>query len=276
MSKRFMNINDIRRSMSKIRRAGDSVVTNYYAQCNDVVDDLPVWMGSKTIVFEWNDNGIKRIYFYSADVEELETILVESSEGSVIDYLTKDKTQLSELFHRAGYALHLEYGRFHIENGAKSEEAKEIDTVLHNDNQLRKEIFEAPYGEMATIDDAEEIDRQLREEFDPYEAHFYSLEKLREHIKKGWVWVAKENGKIIAANLFEIQGRKAYGAYLYNRGEINVMLSLLAKTDAAIAKMNVLYAYCWMRLNNKRIIRYNMKYNGYVQDDLYDMIYVKG
>lgn len=262
--------------MSMIRRAGGKVYTNYYNQCNDIEDSLQTWQAEKSIVFEWVDEGIKRIYFYSTDVEELGNILELASFGSVIDYLTKEKTELAEVFRSAGYALHLEYGRFHIEQAAKSQEAKEIDSILHNDDQLRKEIFEAPYGEMAKVEDAEEIDRQLREEFDPYEAHFYSLEKLREHIKKGWVWVAKDNGKIIAANLFEIQGRKAYGAYLYNRGEINVMLSLLAKADAAIAKMNVPYAYCWMRLNNKRIIRYNMKYNGYVQDNLYDIIYVKG
>lgn len=266
-------INEILRNMSEIRHRGGSVLTNYYNQCNGLDNKFNTWQAENTVVFEWIDDGIKRIYFYSTDCDELERLLAYVSSGSVIDYVTKKRGECAELFRNAGYKLRFDYGRFCVKPISK--EAQELRTALQSDNAIVEELYDAPYGEMAKIEDAEEIDKQLREEFDPVESHFYSLDKLRDHIKKGWVWVAKQDGKIIAANLYEIQGKKSYGAYLYNRGGVDVLCSLIAKTDQYVAKLGVTYHYCWMRLNNRRILRYNMKYNGYVPDGLFDMIYEK-
>ena len=266
----FKKINDIRAIMSGIRKKGRKVYSNYFNQCAREEQPLKTWIMDKAVVFEWIDNGIKRIYFYSVDEEELTFVLSKVDIGSVIDFITKDKDEISAMFFKAGFRMYMEYGRFYIE-----ESSPKLCEILKNDKKVVEDIFGQPYGEMAKVSDAEEIDFQLREEFDIYEAHFYSLEKLREHIKKGWVWVARENEKIIAAYLFEIQGCKAYGAYLYNRGGVEVMLSMINKASKFIMSQGVTYSYCWMRLDNKRIIRYNMKYNGYVSDGVYDLIYVK-
>lgn len=293
-----MNIREIRGAMNVIRRSGGAVQTNYYNQCSREPAALTCWRTERALAFAWPDNGITRIYFYATDDAALATVISCAEPNSVIDFITKDKKKSAELFAQAGYRMHLEYGRFCIEPREKrtSEalrtqdqsitdalgirdnsmvDVSEIRDTLHEDETISQDIFGAAYGERAEVSDAEEIDRHLREEFDPYEAHFYSIEKLREHIRKGWVWVAKQDGKIVAADIFEIQGCKAYGAYLYNRSEVNVLCSLIAKVDEYVVSLGITYSYCWMRLSNKRIIRYNMKYNGYVPDGLYDIIYVK-
>ena len=273
MNYALKNIKDIRTIMASIRRNGGSVLTNYYNQCNHLDIRFKTWTSSRAIVFEWIDLGIKRIYFYATDEKELTELLSLVDVGSVIDFITKDKNDLRQVFQKANYRLHLEYGRFCVK--PRTKQAQELYDLVHDEDVFNQVTKNDLYGEPALIEDAETIDRQLREEFDPFEAHFYSLEQLRENIKKGWVWVARKDGEIIAANLFEIQGRKAYGAYLYNRGNIDVLCSLIANTDNYVAKLGVTYSYCWMRLTNKRIIRYNMKYNGYVPDGVFDMIYIK-
>lgn len=268
----YKKINEIQKSISQIKLVGKTVYTNYYNQCKDCLEQLKCWKTEKAIVFEYNDLGIKRIYFYAVDTNDLISLLSTVDAGSVIDIITKDKNKLSEVFRVAGYKRYAEYGRFYI--NSNNERTQEFRNSLHEE-QVQNLIVNGEYGEPALISDAEEIDKQLREEFDPYESHFYSLEKLREHIAKGWVWVVKKDDKIVAANLFEIQGRKVYGAYLYNKDEVDVMYSLVTKTDEYIAKQGVIYAYCWMRLNNIRAVRFNQKYHGFVADGLYDIIYLK-
>lgn len=270
------SILDIRKMMSNIRQSGGTVLTNYYNQCNDQKDEFLFWATDNALVFVWDDEGIKRVYFYAIDSDELVFVLKQPEKGAVVDFLMKkEEANKKELFPKAGYRLHMEYGRFYVNTDQMSDKGKKLRKEIEGNKAIKKSLYKNVYGEMAKESDAEEIDRQLREKFDPYEAHFYSMEKLREHIRKGWVWVAKDDGKIVAADLFEIQGNKAYGAYLYNYAGVDVLQSLISRTNAYLAQYGINYTYCWMRLDNKRIVRYNMEFNGFVPDGLYDMIYVK-
>lgn len=267
-----MTIGEILKYISPIRKNKIDYQSNYYNQCNCLRDKFSVSYTENALIFIWNDLGINRVYFFSSNVKELTLLLSQLKEGSVIDFITKNKSVLKNCFIQAGFALHLEYGRFFIKPNQR--EVIELQKEFEGDGEL-KEFFDSPYGEIAKESDAEEIDSCLRRVFDPYEAHFYSLDILREYISKGWVWIAKENGKIIAGSCFEIQGKKVYGSYIWNDGDVEVFSSLNHKVTKYLSSLDVTYYYCWMRLNNKRIIRYNMKYNGYVPDGLYDMIYLK-
>lgn len=272
MNSEKLTINEILLLTRNIRQKGLPFYSNYFNQCKDMKESFPVYILSHALAFEWNDIGVRRIFFFASDTGELEHILSCIPNESVIDFITKDKGELKACFEQAGYKLYLEFGRFYIKPG--NDEVEKLRHCLEDDEKAN-EIFNAPYGELAQESEAEEIDRHLRRVFDPYEAHFYPMDKLREHIRKGWVWVARNNKEIIAGNLFEIQGKKVYGAYIWNDGEVDVLCSLNHKISQYLSNLDVQYYYCWMRLNNKRIIRYNMKYNGYVPDGLYDMIYVK-
>ena len=284
-----IGIDDILKKMSIIRRKGRVTYTNYYNQCNSFNNKFKVFTSNLSIAFEWVDLGIKRIYFYSSDMNDLSNVLSLFDSGSVIDYITKDKEVMSKCINDAGYKIHLEYGRFFVKPRTGEEEKKMLalrealnnaylneKNVNGNNENPNNECFVSYYVGKADVSDAEIIDRQLREEFDVYEAHFYSIEKLKDLISKGWVWVVKINNDIIAANIFEIQGIKTYGAYLYNRGDLDVLSSLLSSVEQYISRLGVKYYYCWMRLSNKKAIRYNMKVNGYAPDGVFDMIYVKG
>lgn len=269
------NITELQQEMTRIHRQSSSIYTNYYNQCNQSIELFPCWIGEATCVFMWNDIGVHRIFFYSSNGEELVEILKMMETGSSIDYITKDRNENAKLFEKAGYNLRLEQGRFHM--GQLTKEQVEMHNILKGTAEIEKQLYHAEdYGEPAQVEDAEEIDRCLREKFDPYEAHFYSMEKLKDCIQRGWVWVAKKDGKIIAAKLFEIQGKKSYGSYSFNNGPVEVITSMGAKAFAAIKKMGAVYDYCWMNLGNKRAIRYATKFDGYVFDGIYNVVYVKG
>lgn len=272
MNRKQLTITEILLLTRSIRQKGLPFFSNYFNQCKDIQESFPVYILPRALVFKWNDMGVRRIFFFASDIEELGHILSILPNESVIDFITKDKEALQVCFEQAGFKLYLEYGRFYIKPG--NAEAEELRHSLEDDEKA-SEIFNAPYGELAKESDAEVIDRHLRRVFDHYEAHFYSMDKLKEHIRKGWVWVAREKGEIIAGNLFEIQGKKVYGAYIWNDGGLDVLCSLNHKVSQYLSNLDIQYYYCWMRLSNKRIIRYNMKYNGYVPDGIYDMIYVK-
>lgn len=270
-----MKITEILRESRSIKQKGLPFYTNYYNQCKDIDDDFLVFRAERALVFVWNDLGVQRIYFFSSDLRELQEILSQINTESVIDFITRDKDALKDIFEVAGYTLYMEYGRFYQERGHVNAQGAELQRAIFDDNLEEKTVSTSSCCEAALESDAEEIDKCLRRVFDPYEAHFYSLDKLREHIRKGWVLVFRENGNIVAGNLFEVQGKKAYGAYTWNNGDPNVIALLHYKTNQYFDPLDIKCSYCWMRLNNRRIIRYNMKFFGYMPDGLYDMIYVK-
>lgn len=267
------NILQIRQEMARIRRLGGTPFTNYYNQCSHCTQPLTFWGDEKSCVFTWNDNGVIRVYFYSVDKDGLVSLLALAQQGSCIDFITKEKEDGADLFIKAGFYRRLEYGRFVL--GVQTESAAEMEKILTEDDELSKELYHAVAARPAKVKEAEEIDACLREKFDPYEAHFYELDTLRDYIRKKWVWIVRKDTKIIAANLFEIQGRKVYGAYLFNNGPVEILTSLNNAVNTYIAQLGCIQSYCWMNLANKRILRYNVTYGGYKFDGMYDMIYVK-
>lgn len=270
-----MKIREILRESRLIKQKGMPFYTNYYNQCKDIDDDFLVFRAERALVFVWNDLGVQRVYFFASDLKQLKQILSRIDKGSVIDFLTKDKDSLRDIFEAAGYTLHMEYGRFYQERGHVNAKAEKLQQDIYDDKFQEKYVHTSSGCEAALESDAEEIDKCLRRVFDLYEAHFYSLEKLREHIRKGWVWIVREKGNIIAGSLFEVQGKKGYGAYIWNDGGLEAISFLNYKMGQYFDSLNIEYFYCWIRLSNKRSIRYNMNFFGFVPDGLYDMIYVK-
>lgn len=267
------DILQIRQEMARIRRLGGRPLTNYYNQCEHCAQPLMFWGGEKSCAFMWEDNGVPRVFFYTIDKEELVSLLALTDPECSIDFITKEKEECADLFMRAGYQRKFEYGRFIM--GEKSESAIEMNAILKSDNNICKDLYHAHMVRPAKVEEAEEVDACLRKKFDPYEAHFYDMDTLREYIKRKWVWIVKENNTIIAAYTFEIKGKKFYAAFLFNDGPVNVFTSLLNTVNAYIANFGYVKSYCWMSLTNKRILRYNLTYNGFKFDGLYDMIYVK-
>lgn len=267
-------ISELRQEMTRIRRLGNPSVTNYFNQCSHCEAPLKSWIGEAALVFMWDDNGVPRTFFYASDKEELARILALTEDGYCLDYVVKGENDMEDIFVKANYLPYAQFGRF-VAVG-RSEEAQEMDQILHSDKEIHEQLYERVHAECAKVEDAEEIDAGLRNKFDAYDSHFWDMETLRHHIREGWVYVVRENGKIIAASLYEIQGRKSYGAFMYNNGSVEVITSLLETIGAAMAKKGCIQHYCWMDLKNKRALRYNVKYGGLRFDGMVDYIYVKG
>lgn len=263
-------ITELRQEMTRIRRLGKLPVTNYFNQCSRSTGPLKCWIGKAAMAFLWNDNGVPRIFFYSADDEELTQILTMAEPGSCIDYITKDRSALATIFAKAGFVLFSEFGRIFVESPADSH----TQPIKQEENIERLPLGQDGVG-CAQIEDAEELDACLREKFSAYDSHFYDLETLRDHIRKGWAYIVRKDGRIIASRIVEIQGRKQYGAFLFNNGTVEDLSALLSTMEVAMAKKGCTYNYGWIDLKNKRALRLNIKVYGFQFDGTYDVIYVK-
>ena len=66
---------------------------NYYMNCEQD-DEIFALYGENTVV-SWDfDRGVCRAYFYSSDQDELQGLLAQVPDGTIIDYLTRTKGEL--------------------------------------------------------------------------------------------------------------------------------------------------------------------------------------
>lgn len=265
-------ITELRQQMTRIRRLGVRPLTNYFNQCNHCTEPLESWVEEGALAFCWQDNEVSRVYYYAVDQEQLVKVLSMVPSGSCLDYISRARGGNAEIFVAAGFTLYAEYGRFVYGSNAKSEK---LQSLLRENDEAEKELFEADYGEQARVEDAEEIDALLRRHFDPYRSHLYDMETLRDHIRRGWVWVARENGTIVALQAFEMHGDTMYGAYTVNEGPVEAMVALKEKVARAARRLGRKRGFCWINLSNKRALRYQIQFEGMEFDNLYDVIYLK-
>ncbi len=264
-------ISVLRREMARVHRNGGRLSTNYFNQCNNCTEELPCWVGDNAIVFQWNDNGVPRIYFYAVDNAELTQMLQLTEDGCCIDYLTKNKDENRDLFENAGYSLHTVFGRISKKINLTNNSTESSSTFVREEDILIGDGVGC-----ARVEDAEEIDACMRDVFDPYESHFYDMETLREYIRRGWIYIVRREGKIIAAKIFEVHGKTLYNAHIFNKGTADDLLLLTKTSDAAVEKFGCTFLYGWQDIENRRVIRLNIKLAKYRFDGLYDAIYVKG
>lgn len=273
-------ITELRCEMARIRRQGNHLSTNYFNQCNHCTEVMPCWVGDNAVAFQWIDNGVPRIYFYAVDDAELEEILRLMEDGCCIDYLTKDKDEKKELFTNAGYFVLSVFGRISKTiNLSKANNKKDKATAnfaTPSENRKKESVLIGDGAGCARVEDAEEIAVRMREVFDPYESHFYDMETLREYIRRGWIYIVRREGIIVACKIFEVHGKTLYNAHIFNNGTSDDFVLLAKVSDAAIRKFGCKYLYGWQDIENRRVMRMNIKLAKYRFDGLYDVIYVKG
>ncbi|MCM1232283.1 MAG: hypothetical protein NC489_19335 [Ruminococcus flavefaciens] len=260
-------IGEILQQTHKINRQNRRIWTNYYHNYSSSSLLFDVIEGESTIVFGIQEGSIYRVFYYSYDNKELANCLKQTPNGAVIDIVTKEKDLNSGWLLSAGFLPYAVYGRFGHVLHTYEEELKQMTS------QRMAPFYNENYGECATESDIKEIQDLIFDTFDEHADHLHFLSKeLRSLIKKKWIWIQRDDGKICCIFIYNIQGKKIYYNLSINKSSADVLYSIQRKVLLnAITEFHVTYAYGWISLKNKSAL----KRNQYPSFDTYNHIFYK-
>ncbi len=274
---RETNMVQIKRKMTEIRRSKKApIMHNYYLNC-EKDDEIYALYGQSSVVFWDDDRGVRRAYFYSSDAEELAQLLAQVPEHIILDYLTRKKGELQELFERADWLLLHEMHRMssvHITPEERKEIAEKrelLDLTLYRKENVRPAV-EA---------DCDVIYEKLYEIFDSRESHLCTREELLQYIRNRWVAVYYEEGKLMGLQIFTVENNTCYGYQIWNgtgpEGYYSLEKTvgqLFAECIKDVPPAKIKPGYCWVNTKNKTAVR-SAKFWGNKFDGLYDFVYEK-
>lgn len=267
-------ITEISGMIREIRKQG-RLVSNYYYQFSKNTDIIfDVCRKEKAVAFGFQDVLAYRVYFCSADGEELAEVLHAFPEDAVIDIIAKETEDWKGAFHfmeDAGFCHHATFERYHIKdlkNGIHSH----IPEDLQGLETLR-------YGRFAETEEAEEIYCMLEETFDAHESHLQSVDAIRRMIEGKNIRVIEEDGKIVTLVTYWEEGKKLYVEHAVNVSQSekrreNMHCLYLGVLERKLSE-GINYVYTWINEKNERIRRFIYRF-GYEKEDVVDYIFVKG
>ena len=83
------SLHEVMQQITKCRKAGEVSYSNFYPG-ESMDTEYQMTAGEKTVVFWRKKEGVFRVYFHTADLEELKVLLKETPEHAVIDYLCRE------------------------------------------------------------------------------------------------------------------------------------------------------------------------------------------
>lgn len=259
-----MKVKLINESISQLRKKGKRVLTNAFghfvwdkeAEC--VISDESI------IVFD-EDHGVKRLFFYSVNLEDLcETIKnVKPDSKCCLEILTKDKDEYTNLFESAGLSL-----KSYMMRMAN----RDISSVLLCEDGVIS-LYEDGHGITPNVEDAATINEVLWNIFDTRISHLLSDEEIAEDIQKDQFRIEKNNKQIVSILQFIKEPRKFYINQIYNSDNSKVVHSILIQELTKYVQEGGKYVYAWVEENNIASVKFHSKY-GLEHDGLWNVVYV--
>lgn len=250
---------EINSTVMKMKRQGRKIKSNVYTAANPLMK-YNTAVTPETVAYLEEDHGIKRLKFYTVSTEDLQQVLGSIPEPVTVDVVTKDPEDLLCEMQNAGYILLARMRR--LVNRDITEVMKGME--LSND----------PMGGSAHVEDAETINRLLWEVFDTRVSHLMSDSELAEAIRKGEVFVEKEQGKIVTVLQRTVERNQFYINQVINRSDSFRVHSLLKKELFRFYENGGRYLYAWVQDSNIASNKFHAKY-GMIFDGLYDLVYTK-
>lgn len=209
---------------------------------------------------------IAEMLFASTNEKELNSLLKELPAGTVMDYITKEKTE-DFCWTDVGFGLYRTLIRYTDPNWEDESCPKSKRTLF------LEQFYDENVGEFATVEDAEELYELLYKIFDVRVSRLPSMQQLIEMIEKKWVLLYREQGRVIAFLMYQIEGRKYYGYQIYNEGTADITYNLERKaTQYAKSAYQVKSSYGWVEIDN---FGANDRCESGNFDGTYDYIFVK-
>ncbi len=269
-----MKLCDIMQEINRLKRQG-KVFSNYYNNISvEENEDLETLRGSNSIIFtrseqiELTGQNLKRVYFCGNDSEEISSLLQRVDKNSVIDVLSRNRQDMEDILINGCFSKYAVFER--ISRRHTKENIEQLDEKL----ETMKELYDEKKGWLAKLQDADDILDKLTEVFDPYTYHLCNREELELYIQNGWVWIHRREKEIVTIQINKVEGKKKYGYYMYNAGELSDLYSVQRKNWEEDKKNGIVYFFGWQDVKNRKARTVNHFWEN-EPDGLYDVVYIK-
>lgn len=261
-----MKIQEIMQFILSLRKSKKKLLTNYFLTYQNSEQDFLTWKGEETIVFSVQEEKLQRCFFASTNEKELNSLLKELPSGTVMDYIIKKK-ETDFCWTEAGFKLYRTLIRY------TNPDWEDVSRPKSKRTLFLEQFYDENMGQFADVEDAEEIYGLLYKIFDVRVSRLPSMQQLIEMIKKKWVLLYREQGRIVAFLIYQIEGRKYYGYQIYNEGTADITYNLERKAmQYASDTYQIKNSYGWVEADN---LGANARCEVSNFDGTYDYIFVK-
>ena len=270
-----MNISDILQIRDELKHSNRVVYLNYYNKYNGSDKEFTVYDNEGAVVFIVPEQYVDRAFFFATDLESLAKLLMQSPKGTVLDYVCKGDMP-AELKRTVsvdgGYICHSVYERcFYPIPYIPPQDI--IDPKVFG---ILQEMYDPSIGRPATMAELPHIKRILLDNFDPVNSDILPDEELISAIENGWVWIYKPDDEIYTMYIYQVFGKKRYGALTYNRLSADYLYSIEETADRlSVKRYDLKQHYYWIDVSNRKIIRRMTKIGRYIPDGIKNHIFIK-
>ena len=254
----------IKDKIDQLNRKHSKIITNSYMGFLDtIVGGFNFYENANAILISYSDCGVRRLVFYSNDVEHLRALLSEMPAGEYI----------MEKADRIGFESDLDLC------GAGFEKLKKLDRYSNNriDELLGSDIpvlkYRGAVSKMVfTAAHRENVNRLLYETFDARISHLPDERLLSEQLDAGEFVGVMGDSEIVTLLQRRIEKKKFYINQIINKGEKkNIHAMLLNRLEDYINNGGK-YLYAWVEDRNIASQKFHAKY-GMKHDGMWNMVY---
>lgn len=282
-----LTIDEIKDKVNALKKRNlPNVITNYYWQNKGDFQKFGSIVGDDSIFFVEKDNDFFRLFFYSVNEQEFNTILSAINfTPLVIDYVTNDPLNtIKDIFVTNGFHQHAKMLRFRNADIPQLKTSPGIDTDLKKSNKilerLEKFFISSPVKDVihfATDKDIESILNLLYSGLDKYTGHFPSASELLALVNKEQVLVIRDDMDVVSGIvIFKLTGKtcnldQGYSSPL-NDELINV--KLFFEFYRILNRKEIKSMYLWVEERNKIVINLHKTF-GLKPDGVIDYVYIR-
>lgn len=256
--------NQVKSVIENIRKLG-RVKSNIYSE-EAYCDVEQFAYNEKAAVLIRNDHGAERLYFCYVDEQSFIDMLgCESApdySDAVIEFMTRDPEEFSELLKQIGFAPIARMMRM---------SARDISQSLNNKKQ--EPYYNDTVGVVPAVSDAEEINAILWKTFDTRISHLQSDEEIAESIRRQEFTVHKnDEGRIDALIQAQVQPKKFYINQVVNTADKSVIHAMLQSRLKKYTDEGGKYVFAWVDRDNIASVKFHEKYQ-IKHDGMWNMVY---
>ncbi len=263
----YKQVKEILEIVSNFRNSYSIAFSNYYGLDNNF--NYEVFKSEKTLMIRNKEHHFYRLYILSSDEKDLKNSLSElTGVEYVINIPIKQPIgdEVIQLLNESGFELIGEYYRYFNKS---IEPAYSFLCKMANGLETDSNC---ELSQIARIDEIDQIEKLLRDNFSLYTDHLLDETELRDRIRQNTVYVNRYNGEVCGVEIFTPTSRVCYSNAWIDKKGLGVFLSKEVYhylIDHGIKVLNF-----WVSSTNKPAIKYYKKL-GCVPDGLIDYSFLK-
>ena len=264
-----MNSTEVSNYITKLKHSQEKVYSNCFMQFNKE-QDWETLTSSKSLCIIKREYGANRLWFYTIDFDDLNFLIrncLDSNDEFIVDILTKEKTFLKKNIEQLGFVEYTKMMRL---------SCSDISLSMNNNSEIQR-YYNPNIGIKAGLDDAVDVFKKMWEIFDTRISHLQTIDELKESIRRGEIYIQRNNNGEVAAFLQRIlEPKRFYINQIYNGMQKEIIHAILLNELRKYNNNGGKYVYAWVEEKNIASHKFHEKY-GLKHDGLWNVVYrIKG